>query len=101
MSTTGFGKGNHTLSIHIEPLSGETDLSDNNSTALENVRVTIPGDVDGNYKVDIFDIVLIAGSYLKAEGDPGFDPINDVDDSGIINIFDVVIAANNYLTSWP
>lgn len=100
-NTTGFAKGNYTISVQIDPVEDETDITDNNSTATKEVCVTIPGDVDASFKVDIFDIVRIAGLYMKAEGDPEFDTNNDIDGSGIINIFDIVIAAGNYLQSWP
>lgn len=99
--TTGSGKGNYTISVQADPVEGETDLTDNNSTATKEVCVTIPGDVDASFNVDIFDIVGIAGSYQKAEGEPGYNPNHDIDGSGIINIFDVVIACNHYKQSWP
>jgi len=99
--TTGIGKGNYTISVQVDPVEGETDMTDNNSTATKEVCVTIPGDVDASFKVDIFDIVGIAGSYMKVEGEPGYTPNNDIDGSGIVNIFDIVIACNHYMQSWP
>lgn len=60
------------------------------------VTITYPGDVINNKKIDIFDIVLIAGSYQAQKGEPEFNPNCDIDDNEIINIFDVVIAATNY-----
>ena len=99
--TTSIGKGNYTISVQVEPVENETDTIDNNSTSTKEVCVTIPGDVDATFNVNIFDIVKIAGSYMKTEGDPGFDPNSDIDGSGIINIFDIVIACNNYMQSWP
>jgi hypothetical protein len=36
--------------------------------------VTLPGDVDGDKDVDIFDIVNIAGVYGPSQADPSYDP---------------------------
>lgn len=60
--TTGKQKGNYEISSHIEPLECEEDTSDNSATDGV-VLVTIPGDIDGDRDVDIFDIVIAAGNY--------------------------------------
>ena len=60
----------------------------------------IPGDVDADRDVDIFDIVKIAGVYGVSKPDPRYDPILDIDGDGDVDIFDIVAAAGNYGESW-
>jgi hypothetical protein len=43
-------------------MPGETTTNDN-ALMLGTITVTIPGDVDGNRQVNIFDIVIAAGHY--------------------------------------
>ena len=96
---TGFMKGNYTISAYAEPVLGETDLSDNNSTDGW-VFVTIQGDVDGDRDVDIYDVVKITGIYGSKRGDPQFNPNSDLDDDGEIKIYDVVRCTSHYGQSW-
>ena len=98
--TTGFAKGNYTVSGVALPVPDEYNASDNERYAVGDVFVTIPGDLDGDKDVDIFDIVRIATAYSTTIGEPAYQPNSDVDDNGIINIFDVVIAATRYGQSW-
>ena len=98
-NTTGWAKGNYTISAYITPIPGETDLSDNNSTDSW-VFVTIPGDVDGDRDVDIYDVVKITGIYGSKRGDPQFNPNSDLDGDGEIKIYDVVICTSHYRQEW-
>jgi hypothetical protein len=73
--------------------------------AVEMKSLTSPhqpllGDVDGDSDVDIYDIVVIAGSYGSKEGDPEYSETCDLDYDNDVDIFDVVIAAGNYGKSW-
>jgi hypothetical protein len=97
-NTTGYAKGNYSLKAYVSPVDGEIDTEDNTFSLW--ILVTIAGDVDGNRKVNIFDIVMIAGSYGTVTGDPGYIPNCDIDGSGAVNIFDVVRAAGNYGQNW-
>ncbi len=98
-NTTGLSKGNYTISAVVEAVPGEAVVADN---ILINgiVLVTIPGDVDGDRDVDIFDIVHMAGAYGTEQGNPKYAPNYDIDGDGDIDIFDLVGAAGNYGESW-
>ncbi len=98
-NTTDYAKGNYTISAYATPVDGETDLADNNFTDGW-VVVTIPGDVDGDFDVDIYDVVKITGIYGSKHGDPQFNPNSDLDDDGEIKIYDVVICTSHYGQSW-
>ncbi len=99
-NTTGFAKGNYTLSAHVVPDAGETYTADN-TLMLGPIAITIPGDVDGNFIVNIFDVVKITSCYGKTQIDPIYYPNADIDGNGVINIFDVVICTGHYGQKWP
>jgi hypothetical protein len=92
--------GIYSLSVQIPPLQNETDLEDNTFTAPIDVLVTIPGDVDGDRDVDIFDVVLVVDLYGVTSLDPQYDICCDIEGDGDTDIFDVVITADNYGSSW-
>ncbi len=84
--TTGFGKGNYTISACGRPLSW--------------VLVSWVGDVDGDTNVDIFDTVIMAGVYGGKQPNPRYNPYCEIDGDGDIDIFDLVAAAMNYGEDW-
>ena len=94
-NTAAFTEGNYTISVNVTTIAGETNTLDNFMSDGE-IRVTMPGDVDGDFDVDIFDIVKIAGSYGTQVGQPKYDANCDIDKDGDVDIFDVVIAASHY-----
>ena len=49
-TSRGFAEGNYTISAYAEPVPGETDTADN--TFIDgSVRVSVPGDIDGDGSV--------------------------------------------------
>ena len=94
-NTTGWKEGNYTLGASVSLISGETNKTDNTLTG-GHVRVSIPGDVDGDGDVDICDVSRIAGVYGSKRGDSNYKPESDINDSGKIEIFDVVICTSHY-----
>jgi len=99
-NTTGFAKGNYAISAYAEPVSGETDTADNTCTDGA-VTVTVSGDVDGDFDVDILDVVKITSIYAAKLGDPPFKPNSDIDGDGTITILDVVICTSHYAQTDP
>jgi len=65
------------------------------------VFVTIQGDVDGDFDVDIYDVVKITGIYGCKCGDPRFKSNSDLDDDGEIKIYDVVMCTSHYGQKYP
>jgi parallel beta-helix repeat protein len=100
-NTTGFAKGNYTLWSYAEPVQGETFTSDNNSTDGW-VTVTILGDVNGDGKVRIDDILAVAQRFGTDYGGPpnsngySYDANCDVNDDLKIRIDDVLAAAAHF-----
>ena len=95
-NTTSFSYGNYTVSVALDPVLNESDLDDNILTAVQEVCVTIPGDVDADKDVDIFDIVVTVGAYGSQEGELKYFANGDIDGDGDVDIFDIVVAAGNY-----
>lgn len=61
------------------------------------VEITwIPGDINGDGTVDIFDAVLLSGAFGSQPGHPQWNPDTDLNADGIVNIFDAVILGSNY-----
>ena len=98
-NTTGWSKGYYILSALALPVTNETNTFDN--TYIDGfIFLTIPGDVDGDRDIDIFDAVKIARIYGSQIDDIEYDPICDINDDGTIDIFDIVIAVSKYGQNW-
>lgn len=98
-NTTDFGYGNCTLVVEAIPVEGEIDTEDN-THSLCWIIITIPGDVDGNGLVDIYDVVRVTSIYEARIGDPQYSSNSDINGDGIIDIFDVVACTSHYDESW-
>jgi len=94
-NTTGFAKGNYTIWAYAWPVPGETDTADN-TLADGVVYVGIPGDVDGNGKVEIKDLLLLAKAYGTNPHSPNWKPNLDVNSDDKVDIKDILMAAKNY-----
>jgi hypothetical protein len=91
--TTAFAAGSYTISAYAAPVPGETDTTDNTRSTM--VKVTISGDVDGDFFVNIKDATQI-GLYWMQTVPPA--PANvDINGDGIINIKDATIIGVNWL----
>jgi parallel beta-helix repeat protein len=99
-NTSGFVKGNYTLWAYVETVEGETNTTDNACTG-DWVVVTILGDVDGNFEVDINDLTAICLCYDSEIGDSNYRSNYDIDSNGIIDIFDVTTACITYGQKYP
>jgi hypothetical protein len=98
-NSTGYGKGNYPINVTASQVPGETNLSNNNLTAATEVFVTIPGDVDGDGDVDIYDAVKITSIYSSEIGDLDYKPNSDMNADGVIDNYDVAICTSHYRQS--
>jgi len=98
-NTTGFAYGNYTISAYAQPVSGETDTADN---AYEDgwVLVSCVGDVNGDKKTTISDIVLVIGKFGTTPSSPEWNPNMDIDGNDKVTIGDIVITINNFGNIW-
>ncbi len=104
-NTTGFAKGNYTISAYVTPIPYETDTSDN--TFINGwVFVTIAGDVtsvtagipDGS--VNMRDISAILSKFMITPTDPEWNPNMDINGDNVVNMRDVGIGCNNFMKTW-
>jgi hypothetical protein len=62
-----------------------------------NPFVPLPGDVNFDDKIDIYDIVFIVSAYGSKPGDTNWTPLADIAPPfGTVNIFDIVACSNHY-----
>src|SRR5271157_993584 len=99
-NTTGLSYGNYTISATATPVPGETNTSDNTLSDGQ-VLVTIPGDINGDFKVNLQDLVLLANAYGSVPGVPKWTPNADLNGNGAVDLADLVIMANHYNQHYP
>jgi len=92
-NTTGVQPSiNYTIKAEASVVPGEVDTSDNTysdgATLVKGV-----GDVNGDGKVNIIDIVIVALAFDSRPGDPDWNPIADLNRDDIVNIIDIVMVA--------
>jgi len=98
--TTSFPKGNYTISAYAWPPPNETATKINTFIAGW-VIVTIIGDINGDYKVNLADLTLLSQAYGSKPGDPNWNPNADICNSGIVNLPDLVALAQHYGQHYP
>jgi len=99
-NTTSVAYGNYTIWANVTLLPGEKNTANNNSTSRW-IIVTIPGDVNGDFKVGLADLVILAQAYGSKPGDPKWNPNADIDGKGVVGLTDLVILANHYGQHYP
>jgi len=94
--TSGYSKGNYTVSATATAVPGETDTRDNNCTWI--VHVGVPGDVSGSTqgvydkKCDMKDIAYLVMLFNTKPTSPNWNPNADVDNNAVVNMKDIAIA---------
>ena len=99
-NTTGLAYGNYTVRAVADNLTGETDISDNAYTDGM-VYVGIPGDVNGDGKVDMKDIGYVAMRFGRNPKDSRWSPNADLNDDGKIDMFDIGNTAKHFGEHYP
>jgi len=94
-NTSGFALGNYTISAVADTVPGETDTADNNM-ADGMVLVTLVGDVNGDRKVRVDDILAVATAFGSNWGEPKYSPNLDINDDLKIRVDDVLAAAQHF-----
>jgi hypothetical protein len=93
-NTAGFAYGNYTISAVADTIPGETDTTNNNFTNGK-IYVGIPGDINGDETVDVFDAVMLAGAAGAKPGDRNWNPNADINNDQIVDLFDAAILAGH------
>jgi copper(I)-binding protein len=99
-NTTGFARGHYIIEAVAEAVLGEANTADN--TYLGGlVTVTIPGDIDGNGKVQLVDLVRLAIAFGRELGQPNWNPNADIDCNGVVDHVDLSMLAQDYGQRFP
>jgi hypothetical protein len=97
---TGLAYGNYTMSAYAEPVPNEVSTADNNYTDGV-VKITIPGDLNGDFKVNLLDLVTLAMAYASTPYDARWNPLADINGNGVIDLPDLVLLATYYGQHYP
>jgi len=95
-NTTGWSRGNYTVSAVADTVSEEVHTEDN-VFVDDVVEIVLAGDVcptDGYVGID--DIFNVATHFGRERGDPGYDPNKDITDDDYLGIDDIFIAASHF-----
>jgi len=94
-NTTGLLMGNYTVWAYAEPILGETNII-NNICVDGSVQVTVTGDINGDYKVNYWDLFLLARAYGSSSGDSNWNCLADFNSDGKVDYWDLFMLARNY-----
>ena len=94
-NTSGFAKGNYTISAYAWPVPGETDTTDNTFTNGW-VIVAMIGDIDGDGRVSGLDLTTVAWSFGSYPGHPRWNPNTDIDGDNKVSGYDLTVTAKNF-----
>jgi hypothetical protein len=75
-------------------LTETTEIAHGSTTYMK--YYTITGDINGDGRVDILDAIALSNSFLKRQGQAGFNPAADINQDGVVNILDAIQLANNF-----
>lgn len=94
-NTTGWTRGNYTIRAYATPVPSEVNTADNTFIAGI-IKIAIPGDINGDGIVDIFDAILLSGSYNSVPGRPNWSPNADIKADDVVDIYDAIVLSNHY-----
>jgi subtilase family serine protease len=82
--------GTYTVTLNVTDNKGSWNI------ATANVQVILLGDLNGDGKVNIIDIAIVAKAFGKKHGDPDWNPSADLNNDKVINIVDIAIVAREF-----
>jgi hypothetical protein len=103
-NTTGFALGNWAVNAYAWPVPNETNTANNNCTGGM-VFITIPCDLNGDFKVSLSDLVTLAQAYgshcadyhyQEEPASANWNPNADTNNDGKVDLSDLVILAIHY-----
>jgi subtilisin family serine protease len=93
-NTSGVKLGNYTIKAQADILPNEYNTS-NNTFINGTVQVKVPGDVNGDRTVDIYDAAAVSAHWYPGPpiGPLGYDLNADINNDGAVNILDASIVS--------
>jgi hypothetical protein len=100
-NTSGYSYGYYSIIIYAFPSYNETGWSD--VKVSNSICVSIPGDLNGDFQVNLADLVILAKAYntqanrdTVGTGYHQYNPNADIDGNGVVNLSDLVLLATHY-----
>lgn len=81
------------------PVSGEQDALGSNCTVL--TVSPLVGDVNGDFKVDMRDVSIVAAAFGSTLDSPKWNPDADVNGDGKVDLRDIALVAKNFGQHYP
>jgi hypothetical protein len=94
-NTLNIAKGNYTVSANATVVPGETETGDNYMTDGF-VLVTIPGDVNGDGSVNIYDAITFAAAFNSLPGSISWNANADINGDNSVDVFDAILLSGNF-----
>jgi uncharacterized protein (DUF2141 family) len=94
-NTTNVPCGNCTMEAETMLASGETNVA-NNVLVDGTLRINLMGDINGDGKVDMSDIVMLVNAFGSYLGHPRWNAAYDLKQNGRIDLTDIVMALMNF-----
>ena len=82
--------GNYTLTAVVTTPTGL------NTFTVGNMVVRLVGDVNGDGRVDLKDIALVAHAFGSTPGSPNWNPAADINGDGTVNMQDIALVARHF-----
>jgi outer membrane protein assembly factor BamB len=95
-----FAMGNYTITACADSILGETDTYDN-KLDFEVVKLSIPGDVNGDYKVGPADFAFLSVAYGSTPSEPKWNPNCDINSDGKVGPADFAYLSAHYGEHFP
>jgi hypothetical protein len=99
-NTAGSAYGNYAIWAYATPVLDETNTTNNNYTDGM-IKMSIPGDINGDFQVSLSDLVLLANAYGSKPGDTKWNPNADINGNNIVDLSDLVLMAIHYGQHYP
>jgi chitodextrinase len=85
--------GNYTVKLNVTDASGFKGYT---AEIVQVLKGGLPGDINLDGKVDIFDAILLSNAFNTRPGDPKWNPNADINGDSAVDIFDAIILSNNF-----
>ena len=85
--------GNYTVQLNVTDAGGFTGYI---SQTVQVRRGGLPGDINGDGIVDIYDAIILANAFNSKPGSSNWNPNADINHDGSVDIYDAIILASNF-----
>jgi hypothetical protein len=98
-NTTGYAYGHYMINTYVELAPGQINTA-NRTSAYGPISVSIPGDLTGDFSVNLADLVMFANACSSKPGNSNWNSNADISDNSIVDLSDLVILFQHYGQYW-